>query len=182
MRKKVLIAVADGSEEMETIIPADILRRAGAEVTLASVDGMEIKASRGVKLVADALLKDCADQTYDLIFVPGGMPGTEHLRDSSLLTKMLKDQAQAKRLIAGICAAPALVLQHHGLLENKKATCHPHHFSDMKNLSTDLVVVDGNIITSQGPGTAMIFALKLAEILFDASSAAKVAKGLVIPN
>ena len=85
MSKKVLVPVADGCEEIETVCIIDVLRRAGAEVTVASVDGLEITASRGVKLVADRLIGECADTAYDLIALPGGMPGAEHLRDSAEL-------------------------------------------------------------------------------------------------
>lgn len=182
MRKTVLISVADGSEEMETIIPADVLRRSGAEVTLASVDGLSVTASRGIKIVADKLISECNNQAYDLIVVPGGMPGSEHLRDSAILGKMLQEQADAKRLIGAICAAPVIVLQHYGLLQGKFATCHPHHFAELQNLKQDYVVVDGNFITSQGPGTAVLFALKLVEMLFDKSMANKVATSMVVPE
>jgi len=180
MRKKVLIAVADGSEEMETVIPADVLRRAGAEVTLASVDELEIQAARGIKLVADKLLSACENENFDLIVVPGGMPGAEHLRDSVVLKNMLQKQAAAGKLIAAICAAPVVVLQHHGLLDGKKATCHPAMLSELKNSSKERVVVSENIITSQGPGTATEFALKLVELLFDAATKQKVAAGMVV--
>lgn len=179
MRKKVLIAVADGSEEMETVIPADVLRRAGAEVILASVNQLEIKASRGIKLIADKLIAACEKENFDLIILPGGMPGAEHLRDSVILKNMLQKQAAAGKLIAAICAAPVVVLQHHDLLDGKKATCHPAMLPELKNSSKERVVVSDNIITSQGPGTAAEFALKLVELLFNAATKQKVAAGLV---
>ena len=125
MAKKVLVPIADGSEEIEAVCIIDTLRRAGAEVTVASVDKLQVTASRGVKLVADALIADCAGQTYDCIALPGGMPGAEHLRDSAELIEMLKKQKQAGRLYAAICASPAVVLQHHGLMEKVRATCFP---------------------------------------------------------
>ena len=92
------------------------LRRAGAEVTVASVDGLEVTASRGVKLVADILIDDCATEIYDLIALPGGMPGAEHLRDCKTLGQMLADQKQQGRLYSAICASPAVVLGSGGLL------------------------------------------------------------------
>lgn len=180
MRKKVLIAIADGSEEMETVIPADVLRRAGADVTLASVNKLEITASRGIKLIADKLIAECEKENFDLIVLPGGMPGAEHLRDSVILKNMLQKQAAAGKLIAAICAAPVVVLQHHGLLDGKKATCHPALLHELKNSSKERVVISDNIITSQGPGTAAEFALKLVELLIDAKTAQKVASGLVL--
>lgn len=179
MQKKVLLAIANGSEEMEAIIPIDVLRRAGAEVTIAAT-ALQITAAHGTRIVADTTLEKCIDNTYDLIIIPGGMPGAEHLRDNASLTKMLKTQNENKRLIAAICAAPVVVLQHHGLLEGKRATCHPSMFSELKNLSQDPVVIDSNVITSQGPGTATAFALRLTELLFDQETRDKVAKSMVI--
>ncbi len=168
MLKKVLVPIADGSEELEAVTIIDILRRAGADVTAASVDGPEITASQGVKLVADRLIAECADDTYDLIALPGGMPGAEHLRDCDQLVRMLKDQRESGRLYAAICASPAVVFQPHGLLEGKKATCHPGRVDTLENkdAAVEPVVVDGNCITAQGPGTALTFSLKLVELLF----------------
>ena len=92
MTKKVLVPIADGTEEIEAVCIIDVLRRAGAAVTVASVGELQISASRGVKLVADKLIGDCVDEIYDLVVLPGGMPGAEHLRDSKELVKILKDQ------------------------------------------------------------------------------------------
>jgi protein deglycase len=117
MAKKVLVPIADGTEEIEAVCLIDTLRRAGAEVTVASVDGIQVTASRGVKIVADARIAECLHQTYDGIVLPGGMPGAEHLRDSAGLIEMLQKQNQAGRLYGAICAAPAVVLRPHGLLE-----------------------------------------------------------------
>jgi 4-methyl-5(b-hydroxyethyl)-thiazole monophosphate biosynthesis len=183
MSKKVLVPVADGSEEIELVSIIDILRRAGAEVTAASVDGLQITASRGVKLVADRLISQCKAETYDLIALPGGMPGAEHLRDSGLLVDLLKRQREEGRLYAAICAAPAVVFQPHGLLAGKKATCHPGRADTLENRAAvnSRVVVDGNCITSQGPGTAMEFALKLVELLLGKEKMKEVAGPLVMP-
>lgn len=180
MRKTVLIPIADGTEEIEAIAVVDTLRRAGAEVTIATVGNLQIAASRGVKLVADKLIADCSNETYDLIVLPGGMPGTEHLRDCPELINMLKKQKAGNRLYAAICAAPALVLQQHGLLEGITATCHPSLFDKLQNKDESRVVVDQNCITSQGPGTAIEFALKLVELLFDRQTAEKIATAMVV--
>lgn len=179
MRKKVLVAIANNSEEIEAIAVADLLRRAGAEVTVAAVGSLEITAACGTHIVADKLIDDCHDKIFDLIVVPGGLPGAEYLRDNATLTNLLKEQAAAGRFYAGICAAPVIVLQHHGLLQNKTATCHPAMFAQLKNLIKERVVVDGNCITSQAPGTVFEFALKLIELLFDMDRVQKVAKGIV---
>jgi len=176
MSKKVLVAVADGIEELEAVTVIDILRRAGADVTIASVSSNQITASRRVRITADAVISDCIDKTYDLIVLPGGMPGAEHLRDSKELAKMLKEQAEAGRLYAAICASPAVVLKHHGLLKGRRATCYPAMSSNLDIWDDTKVVVDGNCITSQGPATAMEFALKLVELLVSPKKASEIAK------
>jgi 4-methyl-5(b-hydroxyethyl)-thiazole monophosphate biosynthesis len=179
MIKKVLVPIADGIEELEAVTIIDILRRAEIDVTVASVGTRQITASRGVKIVTDALIADCVNEVYDLIVLPGGLPGADNLRDSAELTRMLKDQAASDRLYAAICASPACVLKAHGLLKDKKATCYPSMQSQLPNSQTDNVVVDGNCITSQGPATAMEFALKLVELLAGADIANEIAKALL---
>ncbi len=178
MAKTVLVPIADGTEEIEAICIIDTLRRAGAQVTVASVmKSVQIKASRGVNLVADALIGDCVTHTYDAIALPGGMPGAEHLRDCAPLIALLKKQRDAGRIYAAICASPAVIFQHYGLLKGKKATCYPGMGNDFADQSAmeQRVVVDGNCVTSRGPGTAIEFALALIEALFDAEKAEKVA-------
>jgi 4-methyl-5(b-hydroxyethyl)-thiazole monophosphate biosynthesis len=182
MSKKVLVAIADGTEELEAVTIVDVLRRAEADVTVASVDARQVTASRGVKLVADAVISDCAGTVYDLIALPGGMPGAEHLRDSKELTEMLKTQAASGRLYAAICASPAVALKSHGLLKDKKATCYPSLLSELDNAEHAKVVVDGNCITSQGPGTALEFSLKLVEMLFGREKAREVANAMLAKN
>ncbi len=183
MSKSVLVPIADGTEEIEAVCVIDVLRRAGARVTVASVmDELQVTASRGVKLVADTRIVDCADQTFDVIALPGGTQGAEHLRDSEALTKMVKQQQVEGRLYAAICAAPAVVFQHHGLLAGKKATCHPAFVEKLENkeAAENRVVVDGMCVTSRGPGTAIEFALKLVELLFNDEQAQKVAGPMLV--
>lgn len=179
MSKKVLVAIADGTEELEAVTIIDVLRRAEADVTVASVGDKQVTASRGVKLVADAVISDCLGTVYDLIVLPGGMPGAEHLRDNKELTEMLNEQAASGRLYAAICASPAVTLKPHGLLKNKKATCYPSLLLDLDTPEQAKVVVDGNCITSQGPGTALQFSLKLIELLFDKEKTQEVAKAML---
>lgn len=182
MSKQVLVPIADGIEEIEAVCVIDVLRRSGAEVIVASVDSLQVTASRGVKLVADVLITECVDRSYDLIALPGGMPGAEHLRDSKELIKILKQQQRAGRLYGAICASPAVVLQYHGLLEGRKATSHPN-FSDKLENRVDIdsrIVVDGNCVTSRGPGTAIEFALKLVESLFGSEKASEVAGPMIV--
>ena len=165
MNKTALIPIAEGSEEIELVTIVDVLRRAGVEVTVASANSgekLQICASRGTHIVADAMLDDCANKHYDLIAVPGGLPGSEHLAKHAVLDVLLRDQAAQDKLFAGICAAPALVLATKGLLLDKAVTCHPSFQKSLEAKEVDgaaRVVVDGNCITSQGPGTALDFAL-----------------------
>jgi 4-methyl-5(b-hydroxyethyl)-thiazole monophosphate biosynthesis len=181
MAKKVLVPIADGSEEIEAVCIIDTLRRAGAEVTVASVDKLQVTASRGVRLVADTLIASCASQTYDCVALPGGMPGAEHLRDSAPLIDLLTKQKQAGRLYAAICASPAVVLRPHGLIDRVKVTCFPalQGKLDPAYTSKERVVVDGNCVTSQGPATAIEFALKLVELLFGPAKAKEVGSAML---
>ena len=182
MSKKVLVPIADGSEEIETACIVDVLRRADANVTVASVNKLQVTASRGMKLVADKLIPECVQNTYDLIVLPGGMPGAEHLRDSKELVEMLKRQQNDGRLYAAICASPAVVLHHHGLLARRKATAYPGFAEQFENTEAidSRVVVDGNCITSRAPGTAMEFALKLVEILYGEQKAKDIARSMLV--
>jgi protein deglycase len=180
MSKSVLVPMSDGVEELEAVTIIDVLRRCGADVTVAGVGGVSITASRGVKLSADVSIHGCLAQSYDLIALPGGLPGAEHLRDCDELIEMLKSQDAAGRLYAAICASPAVVLEYHGLLEGKKATCYPAMLDKLGDKGVDEPVVeDGNCITSQGPGTAMAFALALASRLYGKEAAGSVAQGLL---
>jgi len=182
-KKSVLIPVADGTEELEAVAIIDVLRRAGAAVTVASVTGnRQITASRGVVMVADVLIEECLEMEFDLVVLPGGIPGAEHLRDSADLTHILTRQREKKRLYGAICASPAVVLEHHGLLKGRQATCHPGFVDHLetKDRVDDRVVVDGNCLTSRGPGTAVEFALALVEGLYGKDKCEEVAAPMVI--
>lgn len=180
---KVLLPLANGSEEMEAITIVDALRRASADVVVASVeDGVEITARYGMRIVADVMLEDAAGQTqFDLIIVPGGMPGAETLGGCEELVALLKKQAEANRPYGAIGAATAHVLDPHGLLTGKKATT----CMSMTGLLADgsesenRVVVDGNVITGRSPGTAMEFAVAVVEKLLGRDEARRVAEGLL---
>lgn len=178
----VLVPIADGSEEIEAVCIIDVLRRAGADVTVASVGARQITASRGVRIIADCTIADCQDREFDLIALPGGIPGAEHLRDSQPLIALLRRHQSAGNLVGAICAAPAVVLSHHGLLEGRRATGHPafrEQLTDGRSAS-QRVVVDGRCVTSQGPGTAIEFALTLVALLFDDAKAAEVAAPMLV--
>ncbi|XP_014502312.2 protein DJ-1 homolog B [Vigna radiata var. radiata] len=179
---RILVPIANGSEEMEAVIIIDILRRAKANVVVASVeDYLEIVASRNVKLVADMLLDEAAKLSYDLIVLPGGLGGAQAFGNSETLVKLLEKQRESNKYYGAICASPALVLERHGLLKGKKATAYPamcDRLSDQSEVE-NRVVVDGNLITSRGPGTSIEFALAIVEKLFGRQLSLELAKALV---
>jgi 4-methyl-5(b-hydroxyethyl)-thiazole monophosphate biosynthesis len=182
MEKKVLVPVAQGIEEMEAITIIDVLRRAGATVIIASVDKIMIKAARGIEFKANILIKDCMDEQFDLIVLPGGIPGAKNLRDSKDLEILLKKQAEQQKYYGAICASPAVVLHHYGLITPGRVTCHPgfaHHI-DNGNIIESSVVVDEKCITSRGAGTACDFALTLVEQLYSEEKKREVAQGLAL--
>lgn len=182
MSKRALIAVADGSEDLECVTLIDVLRRAEIEVVLASVeDRRMITCARGTRLTADAMLLDVLAQDFDLIVLPGGMPGAQRLADFEPLAERVRKQAKAGELFAAICAAPAVALQHYGVLRQRRMTCYPSFSDRLSGCSfvDEPVVVDGNCITSQGPGTALAFALTLVEQLVGRSTRNEVAKAML---
>mmetsp|Transcript_35874 Transcript_35874/g.111061 ORF Transcript_35874/g.111061 Transcript_35874/m.111061 type:complete len:218 (-) Transcript_35874:89-742(-) len=173
--KRVLVPIADGSEEIETACITDTLTRAGARVTVASVEATTLcTMSRGLKIVADATIDDVEGEGWDLIAIPGGMPGAERLRDSAALDAILRAHAAREAPLAAVCASPAVVLKPKGLL-TARATCYPAPpFLDALGGAADGdVVTDGHVTTSRGPGTSLVFALALVEQLYGAEAAAK---------
>ena len=120
MSKNVLVPIADGSEEIEAVTMIDVLRRAGADVTVASVNDLKVTASRGVKLEADCLISECTDQAFDLVALPGGMPGAENLGDNRDLKRILLLQKERGGLYGAICAAPAMVLNPWACLKARR--------------------------------------------------------------
>ncbi len=178
---RVLIPVANGSEEMETVILADVLRRAGWEVTLAGIEGGgPITAARGVKLIPDARWERLDLSTFDMLVLPGGAGGTEALCENDGVQEALRIFNIEELWIGAICAAP-LALHKAGVLKKRAFTCYPGTEKDMKRTdrSDEPVVVDGHVVTSQGPGTAIAFALKLVELVDGADAAAQIAAGLI---
>jgi len=164
----VLVPLAQGCEELEAITIIDLLRRAHIKVTTAGLDEQAITASRGCLLLADTTLDKALQHEYDMIVLPGGLPGADHLNQDSRLQSLLKTMSDDNKYIAAICAAPK-ILATAGLLENKTATAYPGTLEKLNlantNISNEAIIIDGNIITSRGPGTAMDFTLTLIEIL-----------------
>lgn len=182
MEKTVLVPVAQGIEEMEAITIIDVLRRAGAKVIVASVDELEIHAARGIQFKADTLLKDCMDMPFDLIALPGGIPGAENLKNSADLGELLKKQADQGKYYGAICASPAVVLHHHGLVTPGNVTCHPGFASQIEGgtIQDQNVVKDNTCITSKGAGTALDFSLELVSLLFGEETLTDVKGGLAL--
>lgn len=181
--KTALVPIADGSEDIEAVCIIDVLRRAGIEVTVASVmpnEQLEITAARKTRIVADAHISQCVDQSYDLIALPGGLPGAEHLRDCPVLIELLKSQKNSGRWFAAICASPAVVFASHGLEREFVTTAHPGFTDKLSQFRNDRVVLDRNCITSQGPGTALEFSLALVEALLGTEKRAEVAAPMVL--
>jgi len=178
--KKVLVIIAPGFEEIETVTVVDILRRAGARVTLSGTESGVTEGSRGINLAADCHLKEVDVDGFDMVVLPGGQPGTSNLQKDEKVKEILLKMDRDNKKIAAICAAP-VVLQSAGLLSNTSFTSHPSVRDQFENVpySENRVVVDGNIITSQSPGTAMEFAMKLVEILFDSARMETVNKGVM---
>mmetsp|Transcript_55355 Transcript_55355/g.134433 ORF Transcript_55355/g.134433 Transcript_55355/m.134433 type:complete len:261 (+) Transcript_55355:125-907(+) len=186
MSKKVLVPIADGSEEIETTCITDTLTRFGASVTIASVmpdDSLVCTMSRGIKVIADMSIEDAAKEEYDLIVCPGGMPGAAHLRDSKTLVELLEKQKSASKPYGAICAAPAVVLATHGMVD-PKSTCYPapQFREKLVDPVDDAVVVTGNgqVTTSKGPGTALLFGLQLGEQLFGKEARDKIQKEMLV--
>ena len=164
----VLVPLAQGCEELEAVTVVDLLRRAGIEVITAGLDAQPVHASRGVTLLPDMSLDAAMQLEFDMIVLPGGLPGADHLRDDPRVIDLLKKMAAADKYTAAICAAPR-VLAHAGLLDGKRATSFPGALDVAAVPGIEYqeapVVTDGKVITSRGPGTAMDFALTLIETL-----------------
>jgi 4-methyl-5(b-hydroxyethyl)-thiazole monophosphate biosynthesis len=178
---RALIPIAEGCEEMEVVIVADILRRAGWNVVLAGLNGTNpVTASRKVKIIPDARWEELDLLAFDLLILPGGAGGTKVLCEHDGIQEAIRIFDIEEKWIAAICAAP-LALHKAGVLKGRSFTCYPSIEKEMHRAdrSDEAVVVDRNLITSQGPGTAFTFALKLIELLDSPAAAEKVRTGLI---
>ncbi len=177
---KVLVPLAQGCEELEAVTIIDLLRRAEIEVVTAGLDNSPVTASRGTVIKPDTDLDTALTEDYDMVVLPGGLPGADHLDNDQRIKDILVKMANSEKFTAAICAAPK-VLANAGILDGKKATSYPSFLDDAENVdvSGDAVVKDGKIITSRGPGTAMDFALTLIETLVGKEKRDEVEKGLV---
>jgi protein deglycase len=179
---RVLVPLAQGCEELEAVTIIDLLRRAGIEVVTAGLTDGPVKASRGVVLVPDRALDEVLGDDFDMIVLPGGIQGADNLDADPRIHRLLQRMAESGRYTAAICAAPKVLLNA-GLLDNRTLTAYPGIIDGQvaaDALRTDLaVVVDGNVLTSRGPGTAMDFALTLVETLLGAAKRTEVEAALV---
>lgn len=171
--KKVLVLMAIGFEEVELVTSVDMLRRMEIEVDVASIYNLlEVSGSHGIVMIADVLFKDVNLDLYDMLVLPGGMPGTTNLADSLEVIDTIKYFNESKKWVAAICAAP-IVLKKAGVIEGKNVTSFPglEATFDGCNYLESSVVVDDNIITSRGAGTTALFAKKIGEVLEESDMA-----------
>ena len=177
----IYVFLANGFEEVEALIPVDVLRRSGKDVLTVSInETKEVTAAHGVTVIADTLYGDNDYSEAELLFLPGGLPGSQYLADHEALAEELIKRNEKGGLIAAICAAPALVLGKHGIVNGKRATCYPGCESQMTGAeyTGELVTVDGNIVTGEGPAAAFPFAYTLAGMLAGEEVAEAVAEGM----
>lgn len=183
MGKSVVVVLANGFEEMEAVISIDILRRAGLNVISATISNeLLVKGSHNITMQADVFLKDL-EIIPNAFLLPGGSVGAKNLAASAVVDDMLQACFAQNKIIAAICASPACVLAKAGILTGRKATCYPSFeklFSPQVVHSEDAVVIDGNIITSKGPGTAFEFALAVAGKLCGVKAAQEVREQALI--
>lgn len=161
-----VLLLAQGFEEVEAVTPADFLRRAGIEVRLVGIGRRLVEGGHGIRIQADAEIDELSGEIQGLI-LPGGMPGAANLAASKKALALIRRLHEQGRLVAAICAAPAVVLEPAGILAGRKATCFPDFQDRLKSCTfvEDRVVVDGHIVTSRGAGTAAEFAVKLIEFI-----------------
>ncbi len=176
---KIMVPLAQGFEEIEALTIVDVLRRAGIEVDTVGIPATLIAGSHGVRVFTDKKINDVKVEEYDGIVLPGGDPGYINLGRSTSLTEMIKKLNAKGKLIAAICASPA-ILAKIDILFDKKATIYPGRESEIPYPRDARVVVDGNIITSQGPGTALEFALKIVEKLLGTKKVLELKQKLVV--
>jgi len=180
--KKVLVPLAQGCEELEAVTIMDLLNRAGIEVVSAGLDDQPVKCSRNTVIIPSTTLDKVLNDNFDLIVLPGGLPGADYLRDDERIIELLKRQSEKNKYIGAICAAPK-ALAKAGLLKNKRATSFPNVLKELNLANTDItdtaIEHDGNIVTSRGPGTAMDFSLALINLLLGPETSEAINKQMV---
>jgi len=178
---KVLVPLANGFEEIEAVTIIDILRRGGVEVTTASLnDDEQVHGSNGITILANTLIKYVTSNEFDMIVLPGGIPGAEHLRDNEKVQELIKEFNQKEKLVGAICAAP-IALYSAGVLKGEDFTCYPGYEQVIQDATfkENKVVESENILTSRGPGTAMCFALEIVKKLVGSETYEQLKAGLL---
>ncbi|MCL2229866.1 MAG: DJ-1/PfpI family protein [Treponema sp.] len=184
--KKAIVLLADGFEEVEAVTPIDYLRRAGVEVATVSVSGNMTITGRwtGIKMIADTSLLEIVKQNamFDAVVIPGGLSGAENIAASKEAGEFIKLMADAGKVIAAICASPAIVLAPLGIISGKKFTCYPgmEEKTDEGTWKSDRVVIDGNLITSRGAGTAGEWSIAIIKELLDEAAGNKIAETVLL--
>lgn len=178
---KVLVPLAKGFEDIEAVTVVDVLRRGGVEVVTASIsDSVEVESAHGIAVKADALFRDVSGDEYDAIVLPGGGEGTENLRHCEPLIERLRRQNEERRLICAICAAPVVLVEAGVAEEGRHMTCYPSMMLELDRSYVNVpVVADGNLITGQAPGSAMLFALVILQTLVGEAKTRKISRGMV---
>jgi protein deglycase len=176
---KILMPLADGFEDIEAFVVIDVLRRAGLDVTTVGLTGKNVESAQKMRVMADTSFHDIDPKTFDVIVLPGGNPGYKNLMRSQAINLAVHDFAKQGKIIAAICGAP-LLLAKAGLLEGKRATIHPGWEKELDMPRSDRVVVDGNFITSQGPGTTFEFAFAIVSKLLGKPHADDLKKRMLV--
>lgn len=178
---KVYMFLANGSEEIESLIPVDVFRRGGVEVKTVSITGSEfVEMAHGVTLKADLKFEDADLSDADLLMLPGGLPGATNLNEHEGVRRAMLRQYESGKLVAAICAAP-MVLGSLGIVKGKRATCYPgfEKYLDGATYTHELCTVDGNIITGEGPAATLPYAYTLLAMLTTEQTAHSVAEGMM---
>ena len=178
---KAVLLLATGFEEIETMSIVDTLRRAGVEVVIAGLQDGTTEGSRGVNIIPDGSIDDIVIEEFDAVILPGGSPGYINLGRDRRVLDLVTKAFDKGLIVAAICGAPT-VLADLGILRGKRATVFPGKEADLTGAEpvNERVVVDGTVVTSQGPGTAIEFGVKLVELLVGKQSAQEVKAGLVV--
>jgi 4-methyl-5(b-hydroxyethyl)-thiazole monophosphate biosynthesis len=178
---KALLFLATGFEEIESMCVVDTLRRAGITIVLAGLQQGPIVGSRGVQMIPDSLLDELTIEDFDAVILPGGSPGYINLGKDERVLEMVMKTYESGKLVAAICGGPS-ILGKLGIVRGRRATIFPGKEAELIGAEpvSDPVVVDGNVVTSRGPGTALEFAIKLIELLVGEQKAREVKRGLVM--
>jgi 4-methyl-5(b-hydroxyethyl)-thiazole monophosphate biosynthesis len=180
--KNAVVLLADGFEDIEALTPVDILRRGDVNCVIASADGSREKtSSRNTTIITDELIENIDPDKYDVVILPGGLPGATNLRDNENVTALVKEFHSKGKFVAAICAAP-IVLKKAGIIEGKKVTSNPNFKDELGSVDyrEDFVVQDGNIITSRGAAMSIYFAFKILENIADGETLRRVEKSTLM--